>query len=112
MEKRGKIVRKKEAKISFEGEELCRSYFKTEKIIFGLSVLKPGVTGGLDAGHEEADEVFFCTKGNVACYFPEDGNFYELDEYDGLLIPPGTGHRLYNLGEEEAVVIWACAPHQ
>ncbi|MCI8464412.1 MAG: cupin domain-containing protein [Lachnospiraceae bacterium] len=112
MEKRGTIVRRKEAEISFEGQEICRNYFKTDKITFGLSVLKPGVIGDLDPGHDEADEVFFCTKGNVACYFPEDDTFYELDAYDGLLIPPHTGHKLYNLGNEEAIVIWACAPHQ
>ena len=112
MEKRGIIVTRKEARITFEGEELCRNYFQTDKITFGMSILKPGVIGGLDPGHAEADEVFFCSRGHVACYFPEDDNYYELEEGDALLIPPHTGHKLYNIGDEDAVVTWSCAPHQ
>ena len=111
MEKRGIIMTKKQARISFEGDELCRNYFRTEKITFGLSILAPRKIGALDPGHEVADEVFFCVKGHIACYFPEDDNYYELEAGDALLIPPKTGHKLFNIGDEEAIVSWSCAPH-
>lgn len=111
MEKRGKILRPTEAKTFMDGDEFIRQYFQTDKITFGVSVLKPGQVGGLDPGHAEADEVFYCAAGHVLCYFPEDDNYYELFKGDALLIPPATGHKLFNVGDDEAAVIWACAPH-
>jgi mannose-6-phosphate isomerase-like protein (cupin superfamily) len=111
MEMLGKIVKMKDAPITFEGQELCRNYFQTDRITFGASILKPGVTGGLDVGHAEADEVFFCMKGHVVCHFPEDNHYYELEQGDALLIPPHTGHQLTNIGDEEAIITWSCAPH-
>jgi mannose-6-phosphate isomerase-like protein (cupin superfamily) len=110
MELLGKIVKENEARPSFEGEEFCRNYFQTDRITFGMSVLRSGCIGALDPGHQEADEVFFCVQGRVLCYFPEDDHYYPLEKGDALLIPPKTGHKLYNIGEETAVVTWSCAP--
>jgi len=107
----GKIIHLKDTIASMDEQELVRQYFSTEKITFGMSILKPGAVGGLDPGHKEADEVFFCVKGHVLCYFPEDDFYYELETGDALLIPPNTGHKLYNIGDEEAVITWSCAPH-
>lgn len=107
----GKIVTARDAEVAFEGEELVRKYFSTDKITFGVSKLAPGKVGDLDPGHAEADEVFYCAKGKVLCYFPEDNRFYELHEGDALLIPPKTGHKLYNIGDEDAIITWSCAPH-
>jgi len=100
-----------EATVSMEGQELCRKYFQTDRLMFGLSELEPGKTGDLDPGHDEADEVFFCMQGRVSCYFPEEDKYYELERGQALLIPPKMGHKLTNTGEEKAIVIWACAPH-
>jgi mannose-6-phosphate isomerase-like protein (cupin superfamily) len=110
MELRGKIVKQKEARPSFEGEELCRNYFQTDRITFGMSILRPGAVGALDPGHAEADEVFFCMQGTVLCYFPEDDHYYQLEKGDALLIPEKTGHKLFNIGEDTAVITWSCAP--
>jgi len=111
VEKLGKIIRMTEAKTYLDGQEIVREYFKTEKIFFGVSKLKPGSVGGLDPGHAVADEVFFCASGHILCYFPEDDTYYELFTGDALLIPPATGHKLFNIGDEEATVIFGCAPH-
>jgi mannose-6-phosphate isomerase-like protein (cupin superfamily) len=94
-----------------EGQELCRKYFQTDRLMFGLSELAPGITGELDPGHSEADEVFFCMQGHVLCYFPEEDKYYELERGQALLIPQKNGHKLTNIGEEKAIIIWACAPH-
>ena len=72
MENRGRIIRAIEAKTFVDGEEFIKQYVQTPRLTFGVSVLQPGKTGGLDPGHSEADEVFFCAKGHVLCYFPED----------------------------------------
>ena len=111
MEKLGRIIHAKDAKVLMEEQELVREYVKTEKITFGVSKLKPGAVGALDPGHEVADEVFYCVKGRVLCYFPEDDNYYELEEGDALLIPPSTGHKLYNIGDVDAIITFSCAPH-
>jgi len=109
---KGIIVTKDDARIFLDEQELCREYHKTDKITFGMSELAPGAVGGLDAGHSEADEIFFCVQGEVLCYFPEEDKYYHLKTGDALLIPPNSGHRLFNIGEEKAVIIWSCAPHQ
>jgi mannose-6-phosphate isomerase-like protein (cupin superfamily) len=109
---RGLVKGPREARVFMDEAEMCREYFKTDRITFGLSELPPGKVGGLDPGHAEADEVFFCAQGRVLCYFPEEDKYYELEKGQALLIPEKTGHRLYNNWDETAIVIWACAPHQ
>ena len=104
MEKLGKIIHPKDAKVFMDEQELVREYLHTDKITFGVSRLKPGAVGGLDTGHAVADEVFLC-------YFPEDDTYYELEQGDAPLIPPATGHKLFNIGDEDALISWSCAPH-
>lgn len=111
MEKRGRIIHPKDAKVAMEDQELVREYVRTDKITFGVSRLMPGAVGALDPGHTEADEIFYCAEGHVLCYFPEDDTYYELEQGDALVIPPATGHKLFNIGDESAVVTWSCAPH-
>lgn len=107
----GKIVHLKDTVARMDEQELVRQYFQTDRITFGMSILQAGQVGGLDPGHAEADEVFFCVQGHVLCYFPEDDYYYELEKGDALLIPPKTGHKLFNIGEEVAIITWSCAPH-
>lgn len=111
METLGRIIHARDAKVMMDEQELVREYVSTEKITFGVSRLKAGAVGGLDTGHAEADEVFFCMQGHVLCYFPEDDHYYELEQGDALLIPPATGHKLFNIGDGDALISWSCAPH-
>lgn len=108
----GIVKRKDQAKVFLDDQEVCREYFRTEKITFGMSELLPGAVGGLDKGHTKADEIFFCVEGNVLCYFPEEDIYHELNAGDALLIPPGNGHKLFNIGQSKAIITWSCAPHQ
>ncbi|NJD02915.1 MAG: cupin domain-containing protein [Ruminiclostridium sp.] len=111
MELKGIVKGKKECRSFMEEGEFIREYFKTDRLTFGVSEIMPGKIGGLDPGHNEADEIFFCSKGHMLCYFPEEDKYYELTEGDALLIPQGVGHRLFNVGEEKGVIVWCCAPH-
>ncbi|MDE6961403.1 MAG: cupin domain-containing protein [Lachnospiraceae bacterium] len=106
------VTSKNQTRIWVEGQETCREYYKTDKITFGMSELLPGAVGDLDPGHSEADEIFYCVQGEVLCYVPEDDTYYRLKEGDAMLIPPGKGHKLFNIGETKAIVTWSCAPHQ
>ena len=98
--------------IWMEDAELCRQYYKTDKITFGLSELPAGGVGALDVGHSEAHEVFYCVSGEVLCYVPEEKRYHRLASGDAMLVPPNKGHKLYNIGETKAVLTWSCAPRQ
>lgn len=111
MEFKGIVKGIKDVKSFMDEGEFIREYFKTDRLTFGVSELLPGKVGGLDPGHKEADEVFYCAQGHVLCYFPEEDKYYELEKGDALLIPQGIGHKLFNIGEEKGIIIWCCAPH-
>ena len=111
MEIKGIVKKAKEAVNFMDEGEFVREYFRTGRLMFGVSELLPGKVGGLDPGHKEADEVFYCSQGHLLCYFPEENKYYELEKGDALLIPQGVGHKLFNIGEEKGIVIWCCAPH-
>ena len=104
-----KVIKKSDARIFFEGKELCREYVSTDKITFGTSQLFPGEEGGVDPGHAVAHEVFFVVKGEVVMT-DENGLFVELKEGDALLISENVPHKIYNISEEVAVLSWSCAP--
>lgn len=107
-----KIVSKKDAKIWMEESEVCREYYKTDKITFGMSELAPGAVGAVDPGHSEAHEVFYCVQGEVLCYVSQDDRYYHLFAGDAMLVPEGKDHKLFNIGETKAILTWSCAPHQ
>lgn len=106
------VKTKHEARPFMDEQEICHEYYKTEKITFGMSELPPGAVGGLDVGHAEADEVFFCIQGEVLCYIPEENQYHPLRAGDAMLVPQGHGHKLFNIGLDMAILTWSCAPHQ
>lgn len=107
------IIKKKdiEAKVFMEGVEMCREYFKTEKITFGSSYLLPGEEGETDWGHKDSEEVFYIARGNVLLK-ENDEIAYEMFEGDAALILPGTPHTLKNIGIEPALITWSLAPSE
>ena len=104
------VKKASEARIFMEGPEVCREYFKTEKITFGSSQLQPGQTGAVDPGHKNAHEVFYVSKGHVLLKCGEA--YYEMFEGDAFLIPPAAPHELTNIGCEVAVITWSLAPSE
>jgi mannose-6-phosphate isomerase-like protein (cupin superfamily) len=105
-----RIVRKSDARNFLEGDEHCRLYVNTGKILFGTSTLLPGKRGAVDTGHVQGDEVFYVAKGCVLCFFPHQDLHTELEKGDIVVIPPGEPHQLVNASSSEAVICWALAP--
>lgn len=105
-----RTVRMKDARFFMEGDEACRQYYKTDKLLFGTSNLPPGKTGTVDPGHKIGHEIFYVARGQVVCQFPNIHKSETLDEGDIVIIPPGEPHQLENPGAKEAVVIWSLAP--
>lgn len=103
------VIGKKDARLFFEGKELCREYCSTGKITFGTSEVPPWEQGEIDLGHSEAHEVFFVVRGHVAIT-DDKGDYVELVEGDALLIHENKPHRIINICGEPAVVSWSCAP--
>ena len=103
-----KVIKRKESKQFFEGDEQCNLYMKTEKMIFGTSYLEPGKEGAIDPGHKYGEEIFFVTKGTVICQFSKLSE--QLKEGDALIIPIGEPHKLINASKEPVLVCWALAP--
>jgi len=106
------VVRKTQAKLFLEGPEVCRRYFKTDKITFGSSELLPGQTGSIDPGHEASHEIFFVSRGHVILRTPDNGNAYELFEGDAIIMTEGVPHELTNIGMEPATITWSLAPSE
>jgi len=96
--------------IFMEGPELCRLYYKTEKLTFGSSRLSPGQTGAVDPGHPNSHEVFFVARGSVL--FKCGEKYYEMHEGDAVLVPPSEPHQLTNIGLDIALVTWSLAPSE
>ncbi|NCB53161.1 MAG: cupin domain-containing protein [Clostridia bacterium] len=107
-----KVVKQSDAKHFWEGLELCREYFKTDKITLGTSTLQPGETGSVDWGHKASNEIFFVIRGKVALRTPNNDAKYELDEGDAIIMPETVPHELTNIGTETAVVSWSLAPSE
>jgi mannose-6-phosphate isomerase-like protein (cupin superfamily) len=105
-----RVVRKTDARNFLEDEEHCRYYVNTRKLVFGTSHLLPGKKGAIDQGHQIGDEIFYCAKGRVLCYFPNQKIYKELFEGDIVIIPPKEPHQLFNTSSKEAVVTWSLAP--
>ena len=99
-----------DAPIYMEGPEVCRVYYKTDKITFGSSQLNPGQTGAEDPGHPNSHEVFFCSRGSVLLRVGEE--YIEMHEGDAVLVPPVLSHQLTNIGLDIALVTWSLAPSE
>jgi len=107
-----KVVRQNDAETFYEGVELCRLYYKTPKITFGTSTLKPGETGAVDWGHNSSHEVFFVVRGSIIMRTPSNDKNYELHEGDAIIMPETVPHELTNIGKDTAVISWSLAPSE
>jgi mannose-6-phosphate isomerase-like protein (cupin superfamily) len=105
-----KVIHPNNARLFLDGPEVCREYVKTDKILFGSSMLLPGQTGAVDPGHPISKEVFFVSRGQVVMHTPDDGKYYELNEGDIIVMPEGKPHQLSNIGMDVALITWSLAP--
>lgn len=107
---KSEFKRQSDTAISMEGPEVCRLYYKTDKITFGSSQLNPGQTGAVDPGHPDSHEVFFVARGSVLLKCGD--KYYEMHEGDAVLVPPSEPHQLTNIGLDIALVTWSLAPSE
>jgi mannose-6-phosphate isomerase-like protein (cupin superfamily) len=106
-----KKVMRNDALPVLEGGEFVKIYFHTDKLLCALSTMPPGQVGEFDEGHRGAEEVCFCIAGNIVVHFPGKDQYVELQEDDAVIIPDGEPHRITNVGEVSAKMIFFAAPH-
>lgn len=102
------VVRQGDAKVFYEGPELCHEYLRNESLWFGSSLVNPGEIGAVDPGHPESWEIFYCVSGEG--YLHDGTNEYFLQPGDTLAFPPGVPHQIHNRGTEPVLMVWAGGP--
>jgi len=105
-----RVIRSQDAKCIMEGEECTRIYAHTDKLIFSISSLLPGQKACIDEGHTDADEICYVIQGKIVMHLPGLDEYHEVNAGEAILIPPGEAHYSVNVGTEQALTAWACAP--
>ena len=77
-----------------------------EHFTFSTMVLPAGCEGPPHI-HVDVEEVFFMLKGSIRLTIEFDTDYYEtiLKERDLVSVPPGYYRGLYNIGQEEALML-------
>ena len=77
-----------------------------EHFTFSTMILPAGCEGPPHI-HVDVEEVFFMLKGNIRLTIEFDSDYYEtiLKERDLVSVPPGYYRGLYNIGQEEALML-------
>ena len=104
-----KKIKKSDTKPWMEGGELCRIVHKTDKLMFGYSFMNPGTKGNIDKGHD-GEEVFWVAKGYLLLYLPEQNEYYEAEEGEALVVPPGVPHMFFNPSDKVSIITYALSP--
>lgn len=105
-----RLVKSGTGEFIMEGDECTQIYFHTEKMIFSVSTLLPGQRACLDKGHKESDEIVYLVQGSLMLHLTDRNEYFRLEKGDALIIPPGEGHYSINVGEEQSIAVWSCAP--
>jgi phosphoglycolate phosphatase len=71
------------------------------------SLLKPGLAS-IEHYHAKTEEIYYFTQGSGSMSL--NGKMFRVKKGDGVLIPPGTRHRMENTGRTDLKLLCACAP--
>ncbi len=97
--------------ITKDGSEIRSILDRTNSSARNLSLaeatLPPG-TATVEHAHLQAEEIYYVLRGRGSMTLA--GEQREVGPGDGILIPPGTRHRIRNVGEEPLVFLCCCAP--
>ena len=85
-------------------------YFKSDRVTSGIGVLPPSGKGGLDEGHEGAEEVFAVVKGELIVVLPDSDERYTLAIGDAIIISPGAPHIVENHSNKETIFTFNISP--
>lgn len=78
------------------------------KLTGGTFELRGGTSS--DVEEHAGAEVVFATAGRLNVFLPRTRDWFELNRYDCLYIPPDTPHEYWSYGAERAVGVFCVAP--
>jgi phosphoglycolate phosphatase len=71
------------------------------------AALLPGMST-IEHRHNKSEEIYFFTEGNGSMAI--NGKKFKVQKGDGVLIPPGSRHKLVNTGKKNLKLLCVCAP--
>ncbi len=80
---------------------------KVKNVSLAEAVVKPGMTT-LAHEHRATEEIYYFTSGSGRMKLGK--KTFPVKTGDGVLIPPGTSHKLFNTGKKDLSLLCACAP--
>jgi mannose-6-phosphate isomerase-like protein (cupin superfamily) len=105
------VLHEQDVQSHLDGDEVVRRFFRTGKLNFSVSTLKPGGKSSVDPGHTDAHEIGYIIQGVIRIEFPGLGQSFRLEAGDCVFIPEREPHTLYNVGTETARMTWSTAPN-
>ncbi len=84
-------------------------YAKSNKLTFGVTTIPAKKRLGRMAAHG-GDEVYYVLQGCCKVTLPRFDKVVELNVGDVFYMPAGCIHAPFNEGDEDVVILWACAP--
>lgn len=101
------LAARPENKITF-GDGFYIDVAQTNQIKAGELHVPPKGKAGYDAGHIDADEVFYVAKGDVCVYFPQSGKRETVKCGNYIFMPRGLPHQVFNESDESAKILYFC----
>ena len=97
--------------ISKDGSEIRSILDRTNSTAVNQSLAEATLPPGAETeehSHPRTEEIYYLLRGRGLMVLEGEGR--EVRPGDGILIPPGTRHRIRNIGLEPLVFLCCCAP--
>ena len=97
--------------ITKDGSEICSILDRTNSTAVNQSLAEATLPPGAETEehcHPRTEEIYYLLRGRGLISLEGEGR--EVRPGDGILIPPGTRHRIRNIGQEPLVFLCCCSP--
>ena len=94
-------------KETFGDSEIYRAA-QTDQLGCGILKLQPGKTARYDAGHQNADEIFYIVEGKAEIYYPDVNQKVLVSKGEFIMNYRSRPHVVSNPGNEILVLLFAC----
>ena len=90
------------------GDSVVYRALKTDQFESGLLCLEPGKTAGYDAGHKNADELFYVVEGTACVEYPASGKKVLVNQGDLIVNDRDLPHVVSNPGNTPLKLLFVC----
>ena len=104
----GTVLKKTDVPMMKFGESALFIVGETDQLAFGIIELEVGKEAGYDAGHKNADEVFYLVSGTAKISYPTTGESVTVAPGEFTLIHRSLPHVIANVGDDFMKLLFAC----